>query len=37
MIAALGQMEAEVISERTKAGLQARKAAGVKLGRRAKD
>jgi len=34
IIAALGQMEAEVISERTIAGLQARKAAGVKLGRK---
>ncbi len=32
IIASLAQMEAEVISERTKAGLKARKAAGVKLG-----
>ena len=33
IIASLAQMEAEVLSERTIAGLQARKAAGVQLGR----
>lgn len=33
IICALGQAEAELISERTKAGLEARRAAGVKLGR----
>jgi DNA invertase Pin-like site-specific DNA recombinase len=32
ILASLGQMEAELISERTKAGLQARKEAGIKLG-----
>lgn len=37
IIIALGQAEAELLSERTKAGLQAKRAAGVKLGRRAQD
>ena len=36
IVAALAQAEAEVLSERTKAGLQAKREAGVKLGRKVK-
>ena len=37
IIAALAQAEAEVLSERTRAGLKARREAGVQLGRRAEE